>query len=163
MERNMSRRSDMHGFTLIELMITLALLTIVLGLAVPNFIAFIQKTRLQEQTDDLIATLQYARGEAVTRRTTAEVIADDDGPWVVRVAGQSARELSHNTSQARMDADAASITYRANGTATPALIIVCRDDSPETAYVVEVRASGAPVRHERGKGADGNALTSCTL
>ncbi|MHB0817505.1 GspH/FimT family pseudopilin [Stutzerimonas stutzeri] len=159
----MSRRSDMHGFTLVELLITLALLTIVVGIAVPNFTAFIQKTRLQGQTDELIAILQYARGEAVTRRITAEVIVDDDGPWVVSIAGQPARELSHDTSQAKMDADIATITYRANGTATPALITVCKEDSPETAYVVEVRATGAPVRYERGKGADGNALTSCTL
>ena len=54
----MSRRSDMHGFTLIELLITLALLTIVAGIAVPNFTAFIQKTQLQGQADDLVATLQ---------------------------------------------------------------------------------------------------------
>lgn len=58
----MSRRSDMHGFTLIELLITLALLTIVAGIAVPNFTAFIQKTQLQGQADDLVATLLYARG-----------------------------------------------------------------------------------------------------
>lgn len=159
----MSRRSDMHGFTLIELMITLALLTIVVGIAVPNFTAFIQRTQLQGQADDLVAILQYARGEAVTRRTTAEVAVDDTGPWKVSVAGQSARELSHNASQAKMDANVTTITYRANGTATPATITICRDDKPETAYVVEVRASGSPIRHERGKDTNGSDLTSCTL
>lgn len=159
----MSRRSDMHGFTLIELMITIALLAIVVTIAVPNFTAFIQKTQLKGQADDLIAILQYARGEAVTRRTTAEVTIDDAGPWTVSVAGQPARELSHNTSQAKMDADVATITYRANGTATPAVIIICRDDVPETAYVVEIRASGAPVLHPRGKDTDANDLASCTL
>ncbi|MGN5595844.1 GspH/FimT family pseudopilin [Stutzerimonas nitrititolerans] len=158
----MSRRSDMHGFTLIELMITLALLTIVLGIAVPNFTAFIQKTQLQSQADDLVAILQYARGEAVTRKTTAEVIVSDTDAWVVRVGNESVRELSHNPNLAKMDADVASIVYRSNGTATPALVTICRDDEFEKGYVVAVRASGSPTVHPRGKNADGSPLTSCT-
>lgn len=158
----MSGRNDMHGFTLIELMITLALLTIVLGIAVPNFTAFIQKTQLRGQADDLVAILQYARGEAATRRTTAEVAVNDTGPWVVSVSGQPIRELSHNTSQAKMDANIDTITYRANGTGTPAVITICRDDAAEKAYVVEVRASGAPVLYARGKDTDGSNLASCT-
>jgi len=158
----MSRRSDMHGFTLIELMITLALLTIVVGIAVPNFTAFIKRTQLQGQAEDLVATLQYARGEAVTRRTTAEVLMSDNDAWVVLVNGQPVRDLTHNTSLAKMDADVASIIYRPNGTATPALITICRDDEFEKGYVVAVRASGTPTIHPRGKNADGSPLTSCT-
>lgn len=158
----MSRRSDMHGFTLIELMITLALLTIVVGIAVPNFTAFIQKTQLQGQADDLVATLQYARGEAVTRKTTTDVIVSDTGPWVVRIGDESVRELNHNTNLAKMDADVASISYRPNGTATPALITICRDDEFGKGYVVAVRASGTPTIHPRGKNADGSPLTGCT-
>lgn len=158
----MSRRSDMHGFTLIELLITLALLTIVAGIAVPNFTAFIQKTQLQGQADDLVATLLYARGEAVTRRTTAKIIVSDTGPWVVRVGGESLRELNHNPALAQMDADVTSIIYRPNGTATAALVTICRNDEFEKAYVVAVRPSGSPTIHPRGKNADGSALTSCT-
>lgn len=159
----MSRRSDMYGFTLIELMITLVLMTIVISIAVPNFTAFIQKTQLQGQADGLTAILQYARGEAVTRRTSALITVVDDGPWTVSVAGETVRQLSQNTSQAKMDADVATITYYSNGTATPAVITICRDDIVETAYVVEVRQSGSSVLHHRGKDADGNDLASCTL
>ncbi|MCQ4268048.1 GspH/FimT family pseudopilin [Pseudomonas stutzeri] len=158
----MSGRSFTRGFTLIELMITIALLAIVVTIAVPNFTAFIQKTQLQGQTDDLLTFLQYARSEAVTRRTTAIVEVNDAAPWEVQVGGQSVRELSHD-GPVKLDADVATITYNANGTATPALIIVCRDDNHETAFVVQVRASGASIRHARGKDAAGDALTKCTL
>lgn len=159
-------RSDTQGFTLIELMITLALLTVVVTIAVPNFTAFIQKTRLQGQADDLAAFLQYARGEAVTKRTTATVTVDDDGPWIVTVNGEQVRQLEHNAEQAEMLSDVTAITYLSNGTANAAIIIICRNDVPETGYRIKVHPSGALERPKRGikeTGTDGTpvALTSC--
>ncbi|MBD3734939.1 GspH/FimT family pseudopilin [Stutzerimonas balearica] len=157
----MSRRSDMHGFTLIELMITLALLTIAVSIAVPNFTFLVQKTRLQGKADDLVRLLQYARGEAVTRRTTATITVDDDGPWILRV-GSDERQLEHIPSQAQLLADVTQITFRPNGTASPAVITLCRESDPETGFVVEVQPSGAPRLHPRGEDTDGSVLTSCT-
>ncbi|MCW3147085.1 GspH/FimT family pseudopilin [Stutzerimonas stutzeri] len=157
----MSRRNDMHGFSLIELMITLALLTIVVTIAVPNFTFFIQKTRLQSKADDLMSLLQYARGEAVTRRSTAVITVDDDGPWILNVGGDE-RQLEHIPAQAQMLADVTEVTYRPNGTSTAAVITLCLDDNPDTGFVVEVQASGAARMHPRGKKIDGSALTSCT-
>ncbi|EXF46428.1 Tfp pilus assembly protein FimT-like protein [Pseudomonas sp. BAY1663] len=157
----MSRRSDMHGFTLIELMITLALLTIVVSIAVPNFTFFIQKTRLQNKADELISLLQYARGEAVVRRTASVVTVNDDGPWLLNV-GNDERQLEHIPAQAQMLANVTQVTYRANGTANASTIILCLDDNPDTGFVVDIQPSGAARLHPRGKAADGNDLTSCT-
>lgn len=60
------------GFTLIELIITLAIAGILLGIAVPNFITFVQNSRLTSQANDLVTALNYARSEAIKRgvRTT---------------------------------------------------------------------------------------------
>lgn len=156
----MSRRRDMHGFTLIELMITLALLTIVVTIAVPNFTFFIQKTRLQSKAEELVGFLQYARSEAVTHRTAATIAVDDDGPWVLSI-GSNERRLEHLPAQAQMLADVAAVTYRANGTATPAVITLCLDANPDTGFVVEVQSSGAARLHPRGENLDGSDLTSC--
>jgi type IV fimbrial biogenesis protein FimU len=160
MEHTMSRCRDMHGFTLIELMITLALLTIVVTIAVPNFTFFIQKTRLQSKAEELVGFLQYARGEAVTHRATAAIAVNDDGPWILSI-GNNERQLEHIPAQAQMLADVATVTYRANGTAPPALITVCLDDNPNTGFVVEIQSSGAARLHPRGNDVDGNDLTSC--
>lgn len=157
----MSRRSDMHGFTLIELMITLVLLTIAVSIAVPSFTFLVQKTRLQSKADDLVRLLQYARGEAVTRRTTATITVDDDGPWSLRV-GSDERQLEHLPGQVQLLADVAQIAFRPNGTATPAVITLCRESDPQTGFVVEVQPSGAPRLHPLGQDTDGSALTSCT-
>lgn len=157
----MSRRSDMHGFTLIELMVTLALLTIVVAIAVPNFTFFVQKTRLQSKADELVGLLNYARTEAVTRGTTATISIDDDGPWVLGIA-DDVRQLEHMPTQAQMLADVTELVFRPNGTARAAVITVCLDSTPGTGFVVEVQPSGAVRQHPRGQDTDGNTLTSCT-
>lgn len=62
-----------HGFTLIELIITLALAAIILTFAVPNMRSVIQNNRFATQANDFIADLSYARSEAIRRRTPVSV------------------------------------------------------------------------------------------
>lgn len=67
------------GFTLIELIVTLAIAAVVLTVAVPNFISFVQNNRLTGQANDLVTALNYARSEAIKRgvRVTVCSRADD--------------------------------------------------------------------------------------
>lgn len=55
------------GFTLIELLVTLSIAAILLTVAVPNFITFVQNNRLATQANDLVTMLNYTRSEAVKR------------------------------------------------------------------------------------------------
>lgn len=55
------------GFTLIELMITLALAAIILSLGIPSFRNVIQNNRAATQSNELVAALGLARSEAVRR------------------------------------------------------------------------------------------------
>lgn len=60
-----------YGFTLLELIITIALAAILLGLAVPSMHTFIQNNRIAGQTNDLIAALTLVRSEALKRNRQA--------------------------------------------------------------------------------------------
>jgi type IV fimbrial biogenesis protein FimT len=55
------------GFTLIELMITLTVVTILLATAVPYLGNFTKNNRLVTQTNDFVIAVQLARSEAVKR------------------------------------------------------------------------------------------------
>ena len=58
-------RSAQHGFTLIELMIVVALLAIISAFALPAFQSFIASNRLTSEANELLAGLNLARSEAV--------------------------------------------------------------------------------------------------
>ena len=66
------------GFTLIELIITAAILVIVLGFAVPSFESIIQNNRSVSLSNDLVASLYLARSEAVKRGVSVSVCGAQD-------------------------------------------------------------------------------------
>jgi type IV fimbrial biogenesis protein FimT len=62
-----------RGFTLLELLMSVLLASIILGLGVPSFIDFSRNSRMTANTNDLLASIHIARGEAVKRRAPVTV------------------------------------------------------------------------------------------
>lgn len=69
------------GFTLIELMTTLAVAAILLVLAAPSFLAFKRNSELTSATNDLVAAISAAKGEALKRGLSAVVIPATGTDW----------------------------------------------------------------------------------
>lgn len=91
-----------HGFTLIELMVTVAVIGITLSIAIPSFRGMVVDTRLSAQSNDMLGALKYTRSEAVKRNTrvtlckktvantcavTTSATADWKGGWIIFVDG----------------------------------------------------------------------------
>ncbi|KGG84278.1 GspH/FimT family pseudopilin [Comamonas thiooxydans] len=56
-----------RGFTAIELMVTVAILAVLAGLAAPSFNPIIERWRVRQVSEELQSTLYFARSEAVKR------------------------------------------------------------------------------------------------
>ena len=67
------------GFTLIELVIVLTLISLLLILVVPGYQALIANSRTTSGVNQLIAAINYARSEAVKRRSIVTLCSSQNG------------------------------------------------------------------------------------
>jgi len=74
-------RKQHIGFTIIELMITLAVVAVLTVLASPTFSDLITKSRLRGATDDIVALLNHARANAVKLERQVNVSVQPGTLW----------------------------------------------------------------------------------
>lgn len=77
----LSSHPTQRGFTLIELMVTLAILAVLLMLATPSFVGFKRSSELTTAANSFVATLGAARGEAMKRSLNTLVLPLDSSDW----------------------------------------------------------------------------------
>jgi type IV fimbrial biogenesis protein FimT len=133
------------GVTLLELMITITVLGLLLGLGVPSFINVTRNNRLATQANELVTALSLARSEASKRGLPVSVCVSSNGltcdnaspdwadGWIVfvdaGVAGtvdgtdevlQVGRRLADGYGLAETEVGAAFIQFLPSGLAEPA-------------------------------------------
>ena len=80
MKNNKTLKNAPHrGFTLIELMVGIAVIAIIIAIGVPSFNRLISSQTTAATASRLSNALAYARSEAVTRSTNVTICASDDG------------------------------------------------------------------------------------
>lgn len=73
----MNQKKSM-GFTLLELMITVFVAAIILGLGIPSFQRTVQHNRMAGATNDVVGSFHLARSEAMKRRVPVTVCASNN-------------------------------------------------------------------------------------
>ena len=84
----MMMKNRSAGFTLIELVVTIAIAAVLAALAVPSFIQYQRNSELTSLTNSLLAAVNAAKGEAMKTGRNAFVIPKGSGwnsGWIVYV------------------------------------------------------------------------------
>jgi len=82
----MRTRSQQHGFTLMELMATLAIITILAAIAYPSFTDMIERNRLKGAAEGLFGDMEFAKSEAIKRNEVITVTTTTGGSWGYNIA-----------------------------------------------------------------------------
>lgn len=78
MDYNIHMNKKNHGFTLIELIVTMAVFGIVVAIAAPNMSSFLDSNRRAAQVNTFVSALNLARSEAVKRNTDITICTRND-------------------------------------------------------------------------------------
>lgn len=78
----MIRKAHNEGFTLLELMVTVAVVAIIVTVGIPSFQAMIDRNRLRAVTEAFFVDLNYARSESIKQnRTVAVYFSSTSTSW----------------------------------------------------------------------------------
>jgi len=143
------------GFTLIELMVTVLIGAILATLAAPSFRDYMASQRVKDGSYDLIATMIFARSEAIKRNTSVDVVPASTaspknwaGGWTISVGGTALRQQDPKSGLLITDSGGlAKLTYTNDGrvaTASNFTVDLTTSLSGVNPRCVTIDPSGAP-------------------
>lgn len=163
-----------RGFTLVELMVTIAILSILLGIALPDFRQMLSSERVRSANSDMFSALILARSEAIKRNSTVTVVPNAtgwSGGWTVVVGGntvQTQNALNADVAVTQMDSSnsiiaATTVTFGGNGRPTPTSADITFVFSSSSIPAVSARCTSLTLTGlpETKRDTDGNPTNGC--
>lgn len=151
-------RAAQRGFTLIEAMISIAVMAILMTIAVPSFKDASLRSQLRASANDLVASAHLARSEAIKRNAVITMCVSSDGASCATSGGWEQGWIIRGTTTLRRQAAAPSgVIITAGGItslsfqptaagATAAAFRVCRatPTAGREERVITIDATGRP-------------------
>lgn len=145
------RQKTGRGFSLIELMIALAIMGLLIALGVPAFGNWIRDIKVRSAAESFTATLQQARAEAIRSNTTVFYqltdsltsscgISPSGTNWVISLcpaAGKCDQGVNRSAQRKDYKCDAAA----ADGTQLPLILAKSRLEGNEVAQIASTSAN----------------------
>jgi type IV fimbrial biogenesis protein FimT len=139
------------GFTLVELIVVLAIGGIIMAIAAPAFNTLVLNNRLKAAVADLQSSLYFARSEAMKRGASVEVTPNSGNwknGWVVKISAgaELRRGDGFSTTLTAAQSPTGTITYGRNGRLTAGApdIVLSVSGSDVSARCLVLDLSGRP-------------------
>jgi type IV fimbrial biogenesis protein FimT len=162
--------AEAPGFTLVEVMIAIALASLLLVVAIPSFRTMLLNNRMLSHANSLVGALNLARSEAVKRSGDVSVCRRDGSDWQQGWRVLTGGDCAIDTGEIELSVEyefeglqqvsgtANSLTFSGNGIpSTTLLFTLCDERGAANARAVYVNAVGQ-VKSMTTKD-DGAALT----
>jgi type IV fimbrial biogenesis protein FimT len=120
-------KTKQSGFSLVELMVAIAVMSILLAIALPSFRSMIQNSKVRNAAESVANGLQKARAEAVARNTNVTFVLGADAAgtytsWTVNVVStatviesRNGNEGSDSVTRSVSPANATTVTFNSFG------------------------------------------------
>lgn len=133
-----------RGFSLVELMVVIAVAAILMSVAIPNMVDFSQNNKLQAKNDEIISLLGYARAQALVNKDNYTLHVVDGHLEVKNInLDEPDRKTNLEENDIKYKVVAGSIesfVYSKNGSANSELKIrICNKVG---SYEIEIKKSG---------------------
>ncbi|MFC3033657.1 GspH/FimT family pseudopilin [Pseudoalteromonas fenneropenaei] len=125
-----------RGFTLMELMIGVAIVAILAVIAMPSFVQQIKQDRIVTQANQVQALYRFARSEAVKRDTSLQLKVVD-GSWCVveSIAGKDVELRRFSLEHSSLSINLSAVSFDSSGgVSAPSNILITDNDTSTTDY-----------------------------
>lgn len=142
-----------RGFSLVELVIVVAMVAIILSIALPAYQDFVQRQRVSSAVTTLHSALVLARSEAVKRNTPIVISAaggDWGGGWSIARPGGGALILSQPVLSGVDIAPVADVTFTRMGRTTETDFEISSEQNSSIVSCLRLGADGRAASEKGG-------------
>ena len=132
-------RMTSSGFTLIELMVTIAVLAIIVGIAAPSISTQLANQRVKSTTATLANALKEAKAESVIRRQNISVTYSNNAQSSGTINVASIATYSYSIKSTITDSESKNpVTFEPSKRVESTIYTICDDDTAATPRQVSV-------------------------
>lgn len=139
------------GFTLIEMMVVLCIITILAGVVIPSFQSMLRNQRVKSASFELFSSLVVARSEAIKRNTDVTITPATSGHWEGGwsiAAGSTVLKTQSALAGVAISGAPATLTYKRTGritdTTSPAFQVNVDPADSTQIRCINIELSGLP-------------------